>query len=230
MPNDPDPSDTAALQLVRTMYHEAGHAVAARFLGIPIKGISVIRTEDTLGDVELRPLSKREIEELETADYESSYGGFVNARTRRWVEARIMVALAGGVVEEHFVPGTDASAGQGVVPLTPEQIDALVADHPHLAGVTQRLVDGDLQTALNFAEKISGGQEEAEAYLKWLQARSENLVTQPNFLASVEAVVNALVEPRKLSGHEVARVIASANEERHRDAMQRFREQRSDNV
>ena len=66
-----------------TAYHEAGHAVAARYLQpeYRISKATIIRRGHALGYVQQKPLEER------TSLY------------ARWIETQIMVSLAGHVVE-----------------------------------------------------------------------------------------------------------------------------------
>jgi cell division protease FtsH len=89
-----------------TAYHEAGHAVAARYLrpSYRISKATIIRRGHALGYVQQKPLEER------TSMY------------ARWIETQIMVSLAGHVVENKFLdtlstgPSSDlASATQSAV-------------------------------------------------------------------------------------------------------------------
>jgi cell division protease FtsH len=70
-----------------TAYHEAGHAVAARYLrpSYRISKATIIRRGHALGYVQQKPLEER------TSMY------------ARWIETQIMVSLAGHVVENKFL-------------------------------------------------------------------------------------------------------------------------------
>jgi cell division protease FtsH len=70
-----------------TAYHEAGHAVAARYLrpDYRISKATIIRRGHALGFVQQKPLEER------TSMY------------ARWIETQIMVSLAGHVVEDRFL-------------------------------------------------------------------------------------------------------------------------------
>ena len=83
-----------------TAYHEAGHAVAARYLrpSYRISKATIIRRGHALGYVQQKPLEER------TSMY------------ARWIETQIMVSLAGHVVENRFLdtlstgPSSDLAA------------------------------------------------------------------------------------------------------------------------
>lgn len=70
-----------------TAYHEAGHAVAARYLrpSYRISKATIVRRGHALGYVQQKPLEER------TSMY------------ARWIETQIMVSLAGHVVESRFL-------------------------------------------------------------------------------------------------------------------------------
>jgi cell division protease FtsH len=86
-----------------TAYHEAGHAVAARYLrpSYRISKATIIRRGHALGYVQQKPLEER------TSMY------------ARWIETQIMVSLAGHVVENKFLdtlstgPSSDLLAATG---------------------------------------------------------------------------------------------------------------------
>ena len=135
-----------------TAYHEAGHAVAARYLrpSYRISKATIIRRGHALGYVQQKPLEER------TSMY------------ARWIETQIMVSLAGHVVENKFLdtlstgPSSDLAAatqnavlyvsrfGMGptkfIVPLTPGQLPPapyIVAAHEMLDDLyaeTERLL------------------------------------------------------------------------------------------
>jgi ATP-dependent Zn protease len=135
-----------------TAYHEAGHAVAARYLrpSYRISKATIIRRGHALGYVQQKPLEER------TSMY------------ARWIETQIMVSLAGHVVENKFLdtlstgPSSDlmnatnaavlyvARFGMGptkiIVPLVPNQLPPapfVVAAHEMLDDLyeeTERLL------------------------------------------------------------------------------------------
>jgi cell division protease FtsH len=86
-----------------TAYHEAGHAVAARYLrpSYRISKATIIRRGHALGYVQQKPLEER------TSMY------------ARWIETQIMVSLAGHVVENKFLdtlstgPSSDLASATG---------------------------------------------------------------------------------------------------------------------
>jgi cell division protease FtsH len=90
-----------------TAYHEAGHAIAARYLrpDYRISKATIIRRGHALGFVQQKPLEER------TSMY------------ARWIETQIMVSLAGHVVENRFLdtlttgPSSDLESATGAAQL-----------------------------------------------------------------------------------------------------------------
>ena len=96
-----------------TAYHEAGHAVASWLLGRGIVRVSIAADEESLGFVEHYPRQRWQ-ERLEEADYQGSWGGFIDARLRRGVETDIMISLAGGMTQQELtgVPVLQSTKGR----------------------------------------------------------------------------------------------------------------------
>jgi hypothetical protein len=199
---------TAGDDLRGTAYHEAGHAVAAHFVGIQITEASIVEKGDSSGHVGVPPIAERWQRKIEEADYSSRYRGFIDARTRRWVEAQVMFGLAGGLAHLRASPDADWEAGMGSIELTGDQAAALSAGHPERTGVHRLLVEGDLRRAYDLVEKVSGSDQEADAYLRWLEQRTRSLMRQPFFWPAVEAVAAALLERGSLPAKQVKDIIA----------------------
>ena len=116
-------------------------------------------------------------------------GGFADAPTRRWVESRVMMYLAGGLAHERAksIESSGVSLGWG-------------------------LGDGrDKANARDLLESLSSSNNEAGAYLSWLIAR-------PDHAGAARRLVGrrrggwALLERRTLSAKEVRQVIGCALE------------------
>jgi hypothetical protein len=201
------------MQTESTAYHESGHAVASYLLGRGIRHVTVIESDDEFGHVANHSRGPRWIEALEDAEYEASYGRFINARTRRAVEIEIMISYAGGLTEAAFTGGQleDVAAGMGMVPYTVEQREQLMS---LMDDVPEDLVhlDGDYEKVSFLAEMVSGSQEEANAYLGWLEQRTRNLIFHPWFKPAVRALAAALVERKTLSGRDARAIIDAAIE------------------
>ena len=102
---------------MRTAYHEAGHVVAAVFLGRGVRRATIIGDEKTDGLVQNHRRGANWMERLEEADFASCWGGFIDGRTRRAVETEIMISLAGGLVEMQALGLEHHEAGMGLVRL-----------------------------------------------------------------------------------------------------------------
>jgi cell division protease FtsH len=89
-----------------TAYHEAGHAVAARYLrpSYRISKATIIRRGHALGYVQQKPLEER------TSMY------------ARWIETQIMVSLAGHVVENKFLDTLSTGPSSDLVSATQSAI------------------------------------------------------------------------------------------------------------
>jgi hypothetical protein len=154
-----------------TAYHEAGHSVAAITLGRSVVRVSIERDEFTLGRVEHRPRGRKLRPDVEA-----------DGRTRRAVNADIVVSWAGPLAEERFT-------GQFNEP------------------GAQRDLDRSFDLALNLTV---GDMDEAAAYVEWLRFRTIRLMREPNFWPQVQAVADALVKHRSLSGVLVRHIMATA--------------------
>src|SRR5437016_2249213 len=82
------------LALQRTAYHEAGHAVAASWLRVPFRYVTIVPDEQdgSLGHIRFTALSKDFGPDIESG-----------SKVRRVLEPRIMVGLAGCAAEAKLV-------------------------------------------------------------------------------------------------------------------------------
>jgi hypothetical protein len=146
--------DTQAAELVATAYHEAGHAVAAHALGRAFTRVSIEPIGDTLGRCSFRPPGEwfRPDERLDGA-------------TRRRLEERIMISLAGPEAEARFTGVHDEEAAEE-----------------------------DVERAFAHACFMTGDEAEAWAYLDWLRHRTLNLMRRAGLDDAVEALATELLE------------------------------------
>lgn len=79
-------------EIESTAYHEAGHAVAARWLHRAVRTISIVPDEDSLGRVEHYPITGAWLR----PDIE------IDGRTRDYLETSITVSLAGPSAERKY--------------------------------------------------------------------------------------------------------------------------------
>jgi hypothetical protein len=70
---------------------------------------------------------------------------------------------------------------------------------------------GDYQKAVDISSHMCGSNKEENAYLRWLQVRSDNLVE--TYWLEIDAVAKALLKHRTLNGEEIVRAITSAGRE-----------------
>lgn len=167
--------------------HEAGHAVASVQFARGIKWATIEPAEGALGHVQSYRLTTL-VGRLEEADYACTRGGFIDARTRRSVETEIIVNLAGGRSQIEYAEGA--------------------TDEDVLPGM-----GGDYGYCVELAEKVSGGEDERDAYLRWLEARTANMVRDPLFGSTVEAVAEELCRKRTLTGKEIRAVVERAKDD-----------------
>ena len=192
-------------------YHEAGHVIASHLSGRGIRRVSIAGRIDVAEHVSQYSRGQKWLDSLQKADSESWYGNFINTRTRRSVEIEIMVSLAGGLTEMEALglDEDDVSPSVGLVLSTAQQRVELTS---RMNDVPKDLVHlaGDYVHTFNLAKKVSGGLEEANAYIPWLEERTRNLVRHPWFMPAAHALAQALAERETLSGREVRSVIDAA--------------------
>src|SRR5437867_3805113 len=78
------PQDSRTKTLTATAYHEAGHAVAAYFLGVRLKSVTIEPGDDSAVRTHHQDLIDKRIEYEEITD-----------RTRLNIERTVMICLAG---------------------------------------------------------------------------------------------------------------------------------------
>lgn len=204
-----------------TAYHEAGHVIASYLLGRGVVEVSMVDGEETAGFVRNYP-RRGWGDRLEDADYQASWGGFTDGRLRRAVEIDIMISLAGGMTQERFTGVPEHETGSGIVKLTEEHAQALSAKH---GGKWEKLITrGDWASVLQLARKVSGGDDEAGAYVAWLHERTRNLISEPRFEPAVRALADALLEHRVLTGREAKQIVQDAIERWQQPLLTRFEE------
>lgn len=104
----------------------------------------------------------------------------IDGRTRRRIKTEIMTFWAGTLAEER----------QGES--TPEQLEVGFAS--------------DRASISDLAVYSTGSIYEAEAYIEWLRRRTEALLNRWGVWSAIEAVADALIEERELSGRRVREI------------------------
>jgi hypothetical protein len=189
-------------------YHEAGHAVASIILGRGVRSVSIVGDGESAGRVINHLRGAKWIDRLEEADYASSWGGFIDGRTRRMVEVEVMILLAGGLVQMKALGVEHHEVGMGLELLDEEESAAMVSKYGGEQSEWQHMVTGgDYEQAMDLVLKVSGGEGEASAYLGWLEQRTRNLIRSPGFWSSVEAVAHALEQKGELSGQRAREIV-----------------------
>ena len=195
-----------------TAVHEAGHAVAAYVLGRSVTVVTIVAEDDTLGHVKYRRRGQHWLERLEEADYASKWGGFIDARTRRFVEIEVITSLAGGLAEMKATGQERHEVGMGLAKVSPAEAAQLAATLGDGAEFESIVVAGDYRDAFDLAESVSGSPEEAAAYFSWLHCRTENLLAEPTFWPALEAVARALCDKGTLKGETFRQVVQQGRE------------------
>ncbi len=165
----------------------------------------------TLGRVENYRRGQGWLNKVEEADYECTFGGFINGRLRRSVEVEIMTSLAGGFAEMEALGLPQHEVGMGIEKVTESEATSLAE---RFGGRWETLVlGGDYGYALELACKVSGSDDEGASYLEWLERRTLNLMRHPGFWPAVTAVAHALCDRGALSGQAVREVITETGGE-----------------
>jgi hypothetical protein len=185
-----------------TAIHEAGHAVAAWSLDIPLGQASIdpsdgARGHFMAGDGWYDRISQ---EDLIDAGYGCTRGRFIDPRVRSWMEREIMMTLAGGLTQMHVTGCLDTDTGSGL--WTGDAAEAWLAAYG-VEGEDRLVIGGDLSKGRELAWSMSGSDEEAAAYFGWLEARTRNMIADGLFVAAVEAVANGLLHQTTASDRHI---------------------------
>jgi cell division protease FtsH len=167
-------------------YHEAGHAVAARYLNLEdrIQKASIIRMGDALGVVQWSP--KEERYQLHQQE----------------MEQRIMVALGSRAVEELYLGTKTANASHDLQSATGAAM-AYVGNFgmgPTLLAVPQSPMGGTSPQVLRLADHL----------LDALYVDTKRLMREKEY--AVHAVANALLAKGELIGPELEEIFVYADE------------------
>lgn len=133
-----------------TCYHEAGHAVMAILLGRSIHKVSAVANSLRLGQVEFKTGAAKQSDD--------------------WIEAEILIALAGPVAEAKFTGTFD-----------------------------ERSAGRDLRAVRKFAEDRVGDRQ-AERYERRMIAKAEYLLSDEATWKAVEAIAAELLAKGTVSG------------------------------
>lgn len=181
-----------------TAYHEAGHAVAARYLRPEhrISKATIIRRGHALGYVQQRPREER------TSLYARS------------IETQIMVALAGHVIENRFLDtlSTGPSSDLRYATQAAEDYVGSLAMGPTRIIIPMDPKQPPIAPVLVAAHEL----------LDQLYSETERLLRAKE--PAVHAVARALIERDELIGDELEEVFAAA-EAAHPELLERFERQ-----
>ncbi|MGH2819016.1 MAG: hypothetical protein ACRDJ5_00025, partial [Actinomycetota bacterium] len=150
-----------------TAYHEAGHAFAAYILGRAFTRVSIRADDSTLGRCSFRTPGEWFRPDLR-----------IDGPTRRRLEERMMISLAGPEVESLHTGRYDRDAAQE-----------------------------DIDRAIDHACYMSGDPLEASAYVEWLRIRTVNLLKRPETRPSLEALVARLLAREEVRYRHAKRIL-----------------------
>jgi hypothetical protein len=136
------------------------------------------------------------------------------ATVRRFVEAGVLVSLAGGLdallaegsgyIDDHDeVVALEALETLREAPkLTPREVEGLAAaergDEPNA---------GDEANAFSAAMLLASSDDQAHAYLRWLRSVAADYVLHPDFRRDVELLVPELLRHEVISGRRARQII-----------------------
>jgi hypothetical protein len=168
-------------QLLSIAYHEAGHAVAHYLLRFRFRRVSIIH------DVERGNLGhvlayKKSQKTLELDEQCAEFSSLADGRMIARRHELVVCLLAGMEAERHFMPGSKfrSSARQ------------------------------DVRVAKQILRRLHP-EDEAQLVYGWLVLRARHLVVDDSFARiGIEALAQALIEKREMSGKEARRVIEEA--------------------
>jgi hypothetical protein len=157
----------------RVANHEAGHAVACIWFGVPIDRMSIVAANGSLGHVEHD--FGRMLEDVEDIHEE-----------RQKSEAQAIISLAGAATEANRA-GSDR--------------DVNWDDEQYRPDVVQ---------ASQMLDSFSDHDDEFRAYFKYIAERTKSLVARRQFMVGVDALIEALMGRRELTGEEAASLVRAA--------------------
>jgi hypothetical protein len=73
--------------------------------------------------------------------------------------------------------------------------------------------NGDFHSLVDLASYVAGGEEALEAYLKWLQLATRDMIARAENWLAVQKVAEALLEKKKLTSEEAKAIIRKAYED-----------------
>jgi cell division protease FtsH len=168
----------------KTAYHEAAHAVVSRYANpeVRISKATIIRRGHALGFVQQQPKEERTS---------------LHART---IEARIMVSLAGHVIESRYLKGLTTGPSSDLQAATAQ---AMAYVSVWAMGPTKIVMPGGPAAAANGPFLVA-----AHELLDQLYAETERLILQK--MTAVHYIARALIERDELIGTELEEVFAEA--------------------
>jgi hypothetical protein len=129
-----------------TAYHEAGHAVVRRRLGLGVKSVTIVEDDEAAGRAHYYAPGAQYVEQLEIGMEVA-----IDGRTRRRIESEIMCGWAGRLAEERLGEAEEIELAIGAR-----------GDLDVIHSLAWRLHEGN--------------DYEAEPFIEWLRRRTERLL------------------------------------------------------
>jgi len=167
--------------LLSVAYHEAGHAVAAFALGVPVQRATIVPGEESAGHIKHAKIFPRS----DSPEWDTSY------RNRGRAERSVIIFLAGDIAERHHNPKR------------------------------RRGDAGDRHAAIRLLDAFARSDDHLQKWFKALMQETDDIITSKRWWPKVEAVAQALVQHRKMSGKEVTACIRAVFQREFDDAVRR---------
>jgi hypothetical protein len=193
---------------------QAGHIVAAWWLGLPVRGVTIAPTNLTKGSA----FVGRNIEDtLFEAAEAMGIGSPIPSRARRAMEAEAMMTMAGPLAEQRAIELDLVSAPEPppTEPLarelherrtTIERLERELA----AAEAGEKDCPADIERVRSITLSCSATPEEGFAYATWLDQRTRSLIALPPFWRATRALAEELLVKETLSGAACRRIIDHA--------------------
>ncbi len=167
-------------------YHEAGHAVAAVVLKLPLERVSIVPSNDSLGECSLEATPKCVQDGARSPTGSPEYN-----KMWQYTENRTVFSFAGPIAEGR---AKGRAKGKDIT----------------LAALS-KTSDWECEVCSEDFESLAFVRDKAQSELEELLGdKAYNLVYDSNNWAGVEAVAEALLEEKELSGSKVRKLVQEA--------------------
>ena len=164
-------------------YHEAGHAVACRFMGVKVKSATIVPKKD---------------EYQGCVQHESMFRGLrpdieLSGRARLQIERNIIISLAGAAAQRRHNKKSWRSYHSS----------------------------SDFRSAANLASHVCDSKANINAFLRWLEVRTDELIAAQ--WPAVHRIAEVLLERKTVPGDEIVALILE-QQGSSRDQQQKLKE------